>query len=558
MRQFIFIFVILFSSNLNKIESKKTKKEPHCDKETCKTGLKWHQFKWKNYIKKDLLEEDYKNPIDRFGLNIVNSIKIGVNRTIPDHRNPQCSKIDWDAQTNGKTYPDVSVIITYRDEPRSTLLRTIVSVFERSREDLIKEIIVIDDNNVDPKIGSALEKLEKVKVIRNEQREGLIRSRIKGTLAATGEVLIFLDSHCEVQQGWLEPLLVRIIDNPKRLVCPVIENINFDRFSMEPVSSYLRGGFDWQLNFFWEYITAKDRQMKLRDPTKPVATPAIAGGLFAINREWFIKSGMYDDGMEIWGGENVEISLRMWMCGGEMEIVPCSKVGHVYKQKNVYTYPKGSKKTTLCNNKRLARTWLDEFEILYNFTLSSVSLKEDCGIPEKMLKIKKELKCKPFQWYLQNVYPELAMPAEGDIAFGQIHSKPLTGFLHCLDHVAVGSDSGLIGLNGCLQTYPPQGHRLTHLGQIINQDFCFTLDTTNFGSTVFMHFCDEKNQNQLWDRVRPPRNPNSTLGGYFLKNRGTKLCLDVSTIKETGLIAKECDENSNEQRFIFTYQIVKA
>ena len=125
-----------------------------------------------------------------------------------------------------------------------------------------------------------------------------------------------------------------------------------------------------------------------------------------------------------------------------MEIVPCSKVGHVYKQKNVYTYPKGnlfqslkkwvtsfmdslaagplvennkflsfsgSKKTTLCNNKRLARTWLDEFEILYNFTLSSVSLKEDCGIPEKMLKIKKELKCKPFHWYLQNVYPELTV-----------------------------------------------------------------------------------------------------------------------------------------------------
>ena len=52
----------------------------------CLLGLKWHQFKWKNYIKKDLLEEDYKNPIDRFGLNIVNSIKIGVNRTIPDHR----------------------------------------------------------------------------------------------------------------------------------------------------------------------------------------------------------------------------------------------------------------------------------------------------------------------------------------------------------------------------------------------------------------------------------------------------------------------------------------
>ena len=50
-----------------------------------------------------------------------------------------------------------------------------------------------------------------------------------------------------------------------------------------------------------------------------------------------------------------------------------------------------------------------------------------------------------------------------------------------------------------------------------------------------MDFCDEKNQNQLWDRVRPPRNPNSKLSGYFLKNRGTELCLDVSTIRETGM-----------------------
>ena len=51
---------------------------------------------------------------------------------------------------------------------------------------------------------------------------------------------------------------------------------------------------------------------------------------------------IFNQNIQIWGGENVEISLRMWMCGGEMEIVPCSKVGHVYKQKNVYTYPKGN------------------------------------------------------------------------------------------------------------------------------------------------------------------------------------------------------------------------
>ena len=51
---------------------------------------------------------------------------------------------------------------------------------------------------------------------------------------------------------------------------------------------------------------------------------------------FFLLLIIFNQNIQIWGGENVEISLRMWMCGGEMEIVPCSKVGHVYKQKNVY------------------------------------------------------------------------------------------------------------------------------------------------------------------------------------------------------------------------------
>lgn len=49
-----------------------------------------------------------------------------------------------------------------------------------------------------------------VKIIRMEERSGLIRARLRGAAASRGQVITFLDAHCECTVGWLEPLLARI------------------------------------------------------------------------------------------------------------------------------------------------------------------------------------------------------------------------------------------------------------------------------------------------------------------------------------------------------------
>uniref|UniRef100_A0A8B9QL39 polypeptide N-acetylgalactosaminyltransferase n=1 Tax=Apteryx owenii TaxID=8824 RepID=A0A8B9QL39_APTOW len=301
--------------------------------------------------------------------------------------------------------PPTSVIITFHNEARSTLLRTIRSVLNRTPVHLVHEIILVDDFSDDPDDCRLLGKLPKVKCLRNGQREGLIRSRIRGADVAQAGVLTFLDSHCEVNKDWLLPLLQRIKEDPTRVVSPVIDIINLDTFAYVAASSDLRGGFDWSLHFRWEQLSPEQKAKRL-DPTEPIKTPIIAGGLFVIDKAWFNHLGKYDSAMDIWGGENFEISFRVWMCGGSLEIIPCSRVGHVFRKKHPYVFPEGNANTYIKNTKRTAEVWMDEFKQYY-YAARPAAQGRPYGNVQSRVDLRKRLKCHSFKWYLENVYPEL-------------------------------------------------------------------------------------------------------------------------------------------------------
>uniref|UniRef100_G3SX76 Polypeptide N-acetylgalactosaminyltransferase 13 n=1 Tax=Loxodonta africana TaxID=9785 RepID=G3SX76_LOXAF len=243
--------------------------------------------------------------------NLMASDLIALNRSLPDVRLEGCKT---------KVYPDelpnTSVVIVFHNEAWSTLLRTVHSVINRSPHYLLSEVILVDDASERDFLKLTLENHVKnlevpVKIIRMEERSGLIRARLRGAAASKGQVITFLDAHCECTLGWLEPLLARIKDDRKTVVCPIIDVISDDTFEYMAGSDMTYGGFNWKLNFRWYPVPQREMDRRKGDRTLPVRTPTMAGGLFSIDRNYFEEIGTYDAGMDIWGGENLEMSFRV-------------------------------------------------------------------------------------------------------------------------------------------------------------------------------------------------------------------------------------------------------
>lgn len=72
---------------------------------------------------------------------------------------------------------------------------------------IIEATVCVSSEHLKVPLDEYMVRLPKVRILRTKKREGLIRTRLLGAARAKGEVITFLDSHCEANVNWLPPLL---------------------------------------------------------------------------------------------------------------------------------------------------------------------------------------------------------------------------------------------------------------------------------------------------------------------------------------------------------------
>uniref|UniRef100_A0A9J8DJS9 Polypeptide N-acetylgalactosaminyltransferase n=2 Tax=Cyprinus carpio TaxID=7962 RepID=A0A9J8DJS9_CYPCA len=373
----------------------------------------------------DLGPESRKVALKKFqyyGYNGYLSDRLSLDRAIPDLRPDGCRNISYPS-----SLPQVSIIFIFVNEALSVILRSVHSAIHRTPSHLLKEIILVDDNSNNAELSENLQRFvdetnqqqpDFIKVVRHNKQEGLIRSRVSGWRAATAPVVALFDAHVEFSVGWAEPILHRIKEDRTRVISPSFDNIKYDTFEIEeyPLSAQ---GFDWEL--WCRYLNPPKSWWTQKNQTAPIRSPALIG-CFVVDREYFEEIGLLDEGMEVYGGENVELGIRVWLCGGSVEVMPCSRIAHIERAHKPYTEDLATHVRR--NALRVAEVWMDEFKshVYMAWNVPQQDSGIDIGDIRERKALRERLHCKPFNWFLKNIYSEMRTYTE-TIAYGVLRNS---------------------------------------------------------------------------------------------------------------------------------------
>jgi len=244
---------------------------------------------------------------------------------IPDVRPAVCRRRQYGQ------LPVASVVIVFSDYEFYDARTTVASIL-RHADDLIhvSEMILVDDASTREHVlqdtqnyfRSISRSFPVVRLVRLGVRVGRVRARsLVVDEHVTSDVAVLVNAGVICVAGWLAPLLELISsasDGQTTIAVPHYDHVTHPvRLDYVLTHSDLVATLSWSLTVRMQRVSRQDGLWW------PV--PVVRGDVLVVRRS-FLSSlgGLYDARLEqgTGAGEHVDLSLRTWLCGGNIKVQP--------------------------------------------------------------------------------------------------------------------------------------------------------------------------------------------------------------------------------------------
>lgn len=214
--------------------------------------------------------------------------------------------------------PLISIIIPVKNEG-DNVRATITSLFN-CRTNHSYEVIVVDDASTDNCCYFLTQQPSPQIQLITTEGIGAAAARNLGADHAKGSYLVFCDAHLTFENFWIDRLMDLILAKKADGVAPGIASLT------EPHKIGYGQSLDHRLGVVWN-----------PNPHQPSPVAVLPGGCFVVSKDVFRKVGGFDRGFRVWGFEDIEFSIKMWLFGYTCMVQPSVKILHLFRQSHPYT-----------------------------------------------------------------------------------------------------------------------------------------------------------------------------------------------------------------------------